>query len=163
MSGACARERVATSPSRSIQQSYSQDRRPQLRLLRSWPISEALKIQVRLAGRLQAAGLRASRSSWLAVVLQASLHCRLAQSGEFFHGLPCNPCHTQAWFLIACQLCGGLVGVVDLAGLLGSLVQRTEQMLSESELVGQHGVGRERRFAGGPFGGIAGDGGVCRG
>ena len=31
------------------------------------------------------------------------------------------------------------------------------------ELVGsQYGVGRERRFAGGPIGGIAGDGGVCR-
>ena len=43
--------------------------------------------------------------------------------------------YTQSWFLGVANLRGGLVGVVDLAGLLGSAAPRTEQALAESSLL----------------------------
>ena len=43
--------------------------------------------------------------------------------------------YTQSWFLGVANLRGGLVGVVDLAGLLGSTAARTEQALSEASLL----------------------------
>ena len=100
---------------------------------------EALReLQVRLAGRLQAARVEGlSVSSWLAVEAAGQSYLLpLAQSGEIFPWVAVQPVpYTQAWFLGVANLRGGLVGVVDLAGLLGSPVQRTEQMLAESSLL----------------------------
>ena len=100
---------------------------------------EALReLQVRLAGRLQAARVEGlSVSSWLAVEAAGQSYLLpLAQSGEIFPWVAVQPVpYTQAWFLGVANLRGGLVGVVDLAGLLGSPVQRMEQMLAESSLL----------------------------
>ena len=100
---------------------------------------EALReLQVRLAGRVQAARVEGlSVSSWLAVEAAGQSYLLpLAQSGEIFPWVVVQPVpYTQAWFLGVANLRGGLVGVVDLAGLLGSPVQRTEQMLAESSLL----------------------------
>ena len=105
---------------------------------------EALReLQVRLAGRLQAARVEGlSVSSWLAVESAGQSYLLpLAQSGEIFPWVAVQPVpYTQAWFLGVANLRGGLVGVVDLAGLLGSSVQRTEQMLSESSLLAFNAV-----------------------
>lgn len=100
---------------------------------------EALReLQVRLAGRLQAAtGEGLSVSSWLAVEAAGQFYLLpLAQSGEIFPWVSVQAVpYTQAWFLGVANLRGGLVGVVDLAGLLGTPVQRTEQMLADASLL----------------------------
>ena len=100
---------------------------------------EALKdLQTRLAARLQAAKVEdMTVASWLAVESgERHFLLPLAQSGEIFPWVAVQPVpYTQAWFLGVANLRGGLVGVVDLAGLLGSPVQRTEQMLAESSLL----------------------------
>ncbi|MBO9677326.1 MAG: chemotaxis protein CheW [Acidovorax sp.] len=100
---------------------------------------EALReLQTRLAGRLQAArGEGVSVSSWLAVESAGQNYLMpLGQSGEIFSwtGVQSVP-YTQAWFLGVANLRGTLVGVVDLAGLLGAGSTRTEQALSESSLL----------------------------
>ena len=100
---------------------------------------EALRdLQARLASRLQAARSEGtSVSSWLAVESAGSFYLLpLAQSGEIFPwgAIQAVP-YTQSWFLGVANLRGGLVGVVDLAGLLGSAAPRTEQALSETSLL----------------------------
>lgn len=100
---------------------------------------EALRdLQVRLASRLQAAkseGL--SVSSWLAIEAAGKFYLLpLAHAGEIFprpviQSVP----YTQNWFLGVANLRGGLVGVIDLAGLLGETQQRTEQAMAETSLL----------------------------
>lgn len=100
---------------------------------------EALRdLQTRLASRLQAARAEGtSVSSWLAVESAGKSYLLpLGQSGEIFSWVSVQPVpYTQSWFLGVANLRGGLVGVVDLAGLLGTPVQRTEQALNESSLL----------------------------
>ncbi|QIL44754.1 chemotaxis protein CheW [Acidovorax sp. HDW3] len=99
---------------------------------------EALReLQTRLAGRLQAAGEGVSVSSWLAVEAAGQRYLMpLGQSGEIFAwpGVQTVP-YTQPWFLGVANLRGTLVGVVDLATLLGQAAVRTEQALGETSLV----------------------------
>ena len=100
---------------------------------------EALReLQTRLASRLQAARTEGtSVSSWLAVESAGSFYLLpLGQSGEIFPWVSVQAVpYTQSWFLGVANLRGGLVGVVDLAGLLGSNTVRTEQALSEANLL----------------------------
>lgn len=100
---------------------------------------EALReLQTRLASRLQAARTEGtSVSSWLAVESAGSFYLLpLGQSGEIFPWVSVQPVpYTQSWFLGVANLRGGLVGVVDLAGLLGSATARTEQALAEANLL----------------------------
>lgn len=100
---------------------------------------EALKeLQTRLAARLQAARAEgATVSSWLAVESAGSQFLLpLEQAGEIFpwSGVQSVP-YTRLWFLGVANLRGVLVGVVDLAGLLGTKRMRSEQTLSESSLL----------------------------
>lgn len=100
---------------------------------------EALRdLQVRLASRLQAAkseGL--SVSSWLAIEAAGKFYLLpLAHAGEIFPRPVIQPVpYTQNWFLGVANLRGGLVGVIDLAGLLGETQQRTEQAIAETSLL----------------------------
>ena len=100
---------------------------------------EALReLQTRLASRLQAARTEGtSVSSWLAVESAGSFYLLpLGQSGEIFPWASVQAVpYTQSWFLGVANLRGALVGVVDLAGLLGSAAPRTEQALAESSLL----------------------------
>src|SRR3990167_8961523 len=100
---------------------------------------EALReLQTRLASRLQAARTEGSSvSSWLAVESAGSFYLLpLGQSGEIFPWVSIQAVpYTQRWFLGVANLRGGLGGVVDLAGLLGSAAPRTEQALSEASLL----------------------------
>ena len=100
---------------------------------------EALReLQTRLASRLQAARSEGtSVSSWLAVESAGNFYLLpLGQSGEIFPWVSVQAVpYTQSWFLGVANLRGGLVGVVDLAGLLGSTAARTEQALSEASLL----------------------------
>lgn len=99
---------------------------------------EALReLQTRLAGRLQAAGEGVSVSSWLAVQAAGQRYLMpLGQSGEIFawSGVQAVP-YTQPWFMGVANLRGTLVGVVDLAALLGQSGLRSEQALGETSLV----------------------------
>ena len=100
---------------------------------------EALRdLQTRLASRLQAARTEgASVSSWLAVESAGSFYLLpLGQAGEIFPwGAVQAVPYTQSWFLGVANLRGGLVGVVDLAGLMGEVVPRTDQALQEASLL----------------------------
>jgi twitching motility protein PilI len=100
---------------------------------------EALReLQTRLASRLQAARTEGtSVSSWLAVESAGVFYLLpLAQSGEIFPWVSVQSVpYTHRWFLGVANLRGGLVGVVDLAGLLGSGTVRTDQALAESSLL----------------------------
>jgi twitching motility protein PilI len=100
---------------------------------------EALReLQTRLANRLQAARTEGtSVSSWLAVESAGNFYLLpLGQSGEIFPWVSVQAVpYTQSWFLGVANLRGGLVGVVDLAGLLGTAAPRSEQALSETSLV----------------------------
>jgi len=100
---------------------------------------EALReLQTRLASRLQAARSEGtSVSSWLAVESAGKFYLLpLGQSGEIFPWVSVQAVpYTQRWFLGVANLRGGLVGVVDLAGLLGVAAPRTEQALSEASLL----------------------------
>ena len=100
---------------------------------------EALReLQTRLASRLQAARTEGSSvSSWLAVESAGNLYLLpLAQAGEIFPWVSVQAVpYTQRWFLGVANLRGALVGVVDLAGLMGSAGSRSEQALSESSLL----------------------------
>lgn len=105
---------------------------------------EALReLQTRLAGRLQAARSEGvSVSSWLAVESAGQNYLMpLGQSGEIFPwaGVQAVP-YTQSWFLGVANLRGTLVGVVDLAGLLGKTSARTELALNESSLLALNGA-----------------------
>ena len=100
---------------------------------------EALReLQTRLASRLHAARNEGtSVSSWLAVESAGSFFLLpLGQAGEIFPwGAVQEVPYTRDWFLGVANLRGGLVGVVDLAGLMGITAARTEQALSESSLL----------------------------
>ena len=100
---------------------------------------EALReLQTRLASRLQAARTEGSSvSSWLAVESAGNLYLLpLAQAGEIFPWVSVQAVpYTQRWFLGVANLRGALVGVVDLAGLMGSAGSRSEQALSGSSLL----------------------------
>ena len=100
---------------------------------------EALReLQTRLASRLKAARTEgASVSSWLAVESAGNFYLlQLGQSGEIFpwSAVQAVP-YTQSWFIGVANLRGGLVGVVDLAGLMGAVVPRTDQSLQEASLL----------------------------
>lgn len=100
---------------------------------------EALReLQNRLASRLQAAKSEGtSVSSWLAVEAAGQFFLLpLAQSGEIFSwsGVQRVP-YTQPWFMGVANLRGELLGVVDLAALLGQSAPRTEQSLAEASLL----------------------------
>ena len=92
---------------------------------------EALRdLQTRLANRLQAAKKEAlSVSSWLAIESGGQFYLLpLGHSGEIFPWSSIQKVpYTQKWFLGIANLRGGLVGVVDLAILLGTLSGVTEQ------------------------------------
>ena len=105
---------------------------------------EALKeFQARLAVRLQAAREEGvSVSSWLAVESAGRRFLLpLAQAGEIFpwSGVQAVP-YTQPWFLGVTNLRGTLTGVVDLAGLLGTVQPRSEQALLESSVLALNGA-----------------------
>lgn len=96
------------------------------------------ELQTRLASRLQAArGEGVSVSSWLAVEAAGQSYLLpLGQSGEIFSWVSVQPVpYTQSWFLGVANLRGSLIGVVDLAGLLGASSVRNEQALSETSLL----------------------------
>lgn len=100
---------------------------------------EALReLQNRLASRLQAAkGEGLSVSSWLAVEAAGKNYLLpLAQSGEIFPwvGVQKVP-YTRSWFMGVANLRGDLLGVVDLAGLMGDAVPRTEQSLADASVL----------------------------
>ena len=100
---------------------------------------EALReLQIRLASRLQAAkseGL--SVSSWVAIEAAGRFYLLpLGHSGEIFPNSVVQPVpYTQPWFLGVANLRGGLVGVIDLAALLGVAQQRSEQAMAETSLL----------------------------
>ena len=100
---------------------------------------EALReLQIRLASRLQAARTEGlSVSSWLAVEAAGSKYLLpLGHAGEIFPWTVVQPVpYTQKWFMGVANLRGGLTGVVDLAGLMGQSPVRTEQALSEANLL----------------------------
>ena len=100
---------------------------------------EALReLQTRLAARLQAArGEGSNVSSWLAVESAGRRFLLpLEQSGEIFSWRGVQPVpYTQPWFLGVANLRGALIGVVDVAGLLGQTPARSEAALAESSLL----------------------------
>lgn len=100
---------------------------------------EALReLQIRLASRLQAARTEGvSVSSWLAIESAGKFYLLpLGHAGEIFPRSVVQPVpYTQKWFLGVANLRGGLVGVIDLAGLLGETQQRTEQAMAETSLL----------------------------
>lgn len=100
---------------------------------------EALReLQIRLASRLQAARTEGmSVSSWLAIEAAGQFYLLpLGHAGEIFPRSVVQPVpYTQKWFLGVANLRGGLVGVIDLAGLLGHSQQRSEQALAETSLL----------------------------
>ncbi|MDA8444983.1 chemotaxis protein CheW [Paracidovorax valerianellae] len=105
---------------------------------------EALReLQTRLAARLQAArGEGVSVSSWLAVESAGRRFLLpLGQSGEIFPwaGVQSVP-YTHTWFLGVANLRGSLIGVVDLAGLLGLPSTRNEQTLADASLLAFNAV-----------------------
>lgn len=84
---------------------------------------EALReLQTRLASRLQAAREEGVAVSWLAVKATGVNYIfPLAQSGEIFPLASLQPVpYSQPWFLGVINLRGGLHGVVDLAGFVGT-------------------------------------------
>ncbi|MCW5219893.1 chemotaxis protein CheW [Verminephrobacter aporrectodeae] len=96
------------------------------------------EFQARLAERLQAArGAGASVSSWLAVESAGNFYLLpLGHSGEIFPWVSIQAVpYTQRWFLGVANLRGGLVGIVDLAGLMGFAPHRTEQSLADASLL----------------------------
>lgn len=101
---------------------------------------EALReLQTRLASRLQAAkGAGSSVASWLAVESAGQCYLLpLGQADEIFPWTAVQPVpYTQSWFLGVANLRGRLVGVIDLAGLLGAALVRTEQALADASLLG---------------------------
>ncbi len=100
---------------------------------------EALReLQARLAARLQAArGEGSAISSWLAVESAGlRLLLPLAQAGEIFPWRGVRPVpYTQPWFLGVANLRGVLVGVADVAALLGAPGPRSDAALAESSLL----------------------------
>ena len=79
-------------------------------------------LQERLAGRLAAAKQTGTDTSWLAVEAGGRRYLLpLVHSGEIFPMPVIQPVpYTRTWFSGVAALRGGLMGVVSLAGLLGS-------------------------------------------
>ena len=100
---------------------------------------EALRdLQSRLAGRLQAARNEGvSVAAWLAVQAGGRDYLLpLNQAGEIFPWTGVQPVpYTQTWFLGIANLRGALMGVVDLAQLLGHGSARNEQELMDCSLL----------------------------
>ena len=100
---------------------------------------EALRdLQSRLAGRLQAARSEGvTVAAWLAVQAGGRDYLLpLNQAGEIFPWTGVQPVpYTQPWYLGIANLRGSLMGVVDLAQLLGNEHTRTEQQLTECSLL----------------------------
>lgn len=100
-------------------------------------------LQTRLANRLQAAKTEGlAVSSWLAVESAGRFFLLpLGQAGEIFPWAPIQAVpYTQRWFLGVANLRGSLAGVIDLAGLMGYPVQRSEQALAEASLLAFNAV-----------------------
>lgn len=105
------------------------------------------ELQERLAQRLTAAKTEALTAAWLAIEAGGQRHLLpLVQSGEIFPWSSVQPVpYTKPWYLGVANLRGGLHGVIDLAGLLGSDASRAparpaERVTSESRLVSLHGA-----------------------
>ena len=100
---------------------------------------EALRdLQSRLAGRLQAARSECvSVAAWLAVQAgEQDYLLPLNQAGEIFPWTGVQPVpYTQPWYLGIANLRGSLMGVVDLAQLLGQERSRNEQDLLDCSLL----------------------------
>ncbi len=100
---------------------------------------EALRdLQSRLAGRLQAARSEGvSVAAWLAVQAgEQDYLLPLNQAGEIFPWTGVQPVpYTQSWYLGIANLRGSLMGVVDLAQLLGQERSRKEQDLLDCSLL----------------------------
>ncbi len=96
------------------------------------------ELQARLAERLLAARTDGVDSAqWLAVQAAGKNYLvPLAQAGEIFpwSGVQSVP-YAQAWFWGVASLRGDLLGVIDLAGLLGHPVERSQQALAETSLL----------------------------
>lgn len=96
------------------------------------------ELQARLAERLLAARTDGVDSAqWLAVQAGGRNYLvPLAQAGEIFpwSGVQTVP-YAQAWFWGVASLRGNLVGVIDLAALLGHPVERSQQSLAETSLL----------------------------
>ena len=100
---------------------------------------EALRdLQSRLAGRLQAARSEGVNvAAWLAVQAGGRDYLLpLTQSGEIFPWTGVQPVpYTQPWFLGIANLRGALMGVIDIAQMLGHGQARNEQELLECSLL----------------------------
>jgi twitching motility protein PilI len=106
---------------------------------------EALReLQSRLAERLQLARTEGTQASWLAVEAGGARYLLpLAQAGEIFPSSAAQPVpYTQAWFLGVANLRGGLWGVADLAGFVGTRAPglRSDAARAESRLVALNAV-----------------------
>ncbi len=101
---------------------------------------EALReLQSRLATRMQAARTEGVQASWLAIESAGTKYLfPLAQAGEIFPNAATQHVpYTRPWFLGVANLRGGLYGVVDLAGYIGTRQPgaRAETGRAESRLV----------------------------
>ena len=99
-------------------------------------------LQTRLATRLQAAKTEGVSTAWLAVKSGGGNYLfPLVQAGEIFPLANLQPVpYCQAWFAGVVNLRGGLFGVVDLAGFMGSgaVPGRQEQALAEASVITLH-------------------------
>ena len=97
-------------------------------------------LQERLAVRLAAAKQMGTETSWLAVEAGGRRYLLpLVQAGEIFPMPVIQPVpYTQRWFCGVAALRGGLMGVVSLAGLLGSdlLAAAVDSPKPDAKLVG---------------------------
>jgi twitching motility protein PilI len=106
------------------------------------------ELQTRLAARLQAARTEGVSIAWLAVKAGAGNYLfPLVQAGEIFPLANLQPVpYCKNWFAGVVNLRGGLYGVVDLAGFIGSgdgsgsgkPIARTDLALSEASVVTVH-------------------------
>ena len=89
-------------------------------------------LQKRLAQRLLAAQTDNSQAAqWLAIQVGP-----LAEAGEIYpwQDVQAVP-YAQPWFLGVANVRGSLLGVIDLAALLGHAVERTQQSLRDTSLL----------------------------
>ena len=94
-------------------------------------------LQKRLAQRLLAAQTDNSQAAqWLAIqVGKVHYLIPLAEAGEIYpwQDVQAVP-YAQPWFLGVANVRGSLLGVIDLAALLGHAVERTQQSLRDTSL-----------------------------
>lgn len=95
-------------------------------------------LQKRLAQRLLAAQTDNSQAAqWLAVQVGENHYLiPLAEAGEIYpwQKVQAVP-YAQSWFLGVANVRGSLLGVIDLAALLGHAVDRTQQSLQDTSLL----------------------------